>query len=148
MHYDDPKIAKLLRDQGVEPEFVVKPKKRHDNEESRIQQTFVHWWGLKHKEFGVPEMCLFAIGNGGARSPITGAIMKREGVRSGVSDLFLSVPRGKFHGMYIEMKKPGGRLRPEQRDFFAAVGPLDYHTRVAYSVDDAIEFVTGYLRMR
>jgi len=29
---------------------------------------------------------------------------KREGVLAGVSDIFVPVARGEFHGLYIEMK--------------------------------------------
>lgn len=36
------------------------------------------------------------------------------GVRRGVPDLCLPVPRGRYHSLYIEMKQPHGRTSDEQ----------------------------------
>src|SRR5690606_12582346 len=66
--------------------------------ESKSQQAFIRWWGLSHRSLGVPHAdLLFAIPNGGARNPVTGATLKAEGVRRGVPDLFLAVPRINRH---------------------------------------------------
>ena len=64
---------------------------------------------------------LYAVPNGGERNPIVAARLKAEGVKSGVSDLFLPVPRRSFSGFYIEMKKPGGKESQNQKDFGAFV---------------------------
>ena len=43
------------------------------------------------------------------------AILKKMGVKRGVPDLCLPVPRGQFHGLYIEMKRTdGGRVSDDQ----------------------------------
>lgn len=62
----------------------------------------------------VPELKWFhAIPNGGTRGDdaksraIRGGQLKAEGVRQGVPDTFLPVPRNGWHGLYIEMKRPG-----------------------------------------
>jgi hypothetical protein len=60
---------------------------------------------------------LCAIPNGGNRSPITGAILKAEGVRAGVADLFLMEASGEFHGLWIEVKLPKGRQSDKQKEF-------------------------------
>lgn len=52
-----------------------------------------------------PELALlFAIPNGGKRNAAEAAHLKRQGVKSGVPDLCLAVPRGQYHGLYIELK--------------------------------------------
>ncbi len=57
--------------------------------------------------------CLFAIPNGAqlAGNKATRARqmnkLKAEGLKPGVSDLFLMVARGGYHGMFIEMKDAG-----------------------------------------
>lgn len=53
---------------------------------------------------------LYAIPNGGYRHPATAGRMKAEGQRAGVPDICLPVPRGKWHGLYIELKV--GRNKP------------------------------------
>lgn len=54
---------------------------------------------------------LFAIPNGGRRSPREAARLKAEGVVAGTPDLMLAVARGEHHGLFIEMKRADGRGR-------------------------------------
>lgn len=145
---NDYELALYRRAHG-EPSFPLpaKPRKRHDNVESRMQCALIDWWRHAHGQFGIHEILLFAVGNGGARSAITGAIMKREGVRRGTSDLLLLVARGGYHGLAIEMKQPDGVLQPEQCVFLKAVADQGYVGRVCYSVESAMNEITGYLKL-
>ena len=47
---------------------------------------------------------LHHIPNGGSRNQLEARNLKLQGVKSGVPDICLPVPRGKYHGLYIEMK--------------------------------------------
>ena len=48
---------------------------------------------------------------------VTGAQMKAEGVKKGFPDIELSVPRRRFHGLYIELKRrESGRVSPEKAE--------------------------------
>ncbi len=70
----------------------------------------------------IPELdLLYAIPNGGARHKAVAGKMKAEGQRKGVPDIHLPVARGRYHSLYIEMKAPGGRVKPEQ---------LEWHTKL------------------
>ena len=63
-----------------------------------------------------PELgMLFAVPNGGDRNMLVAKKLKAEGVKKGVPDLCLPLPRGGYHGLYIEMKRQkNGRISPEQ----------------------------------
>jgi hypothetical protein len=55
----------------------------------------------------IPELLdMFAIPNGGLRDPRTAASLKAEGVKSGVPDVFLPIPRHGLAGLFIELKRP------------------------------------------
>lgn len=118
------------------------------NTEHQAQKSLLLWWGFACKQWQIQESALFAIPNGGRRDAITGARLKKEGVRPGVPDLFLAVPRGKQHGLFIEMKKDGGRVSPEQREYIEMLARHGYSATVCVGSSAAIFEVEKYLRQK
>lgn len=57
----------------------------------------------------------FAVPNGGKRNAITGAILKREGVKAGVPDICIVRAGGSI--AFLEVKAPQGSLSNSQREF-------------------------------
>lgn len=143
-HLSDRQLA-ILRNRQGENIPVPPMRKKRDNVEHRYQESVIDWWSTVHAKFDVPERLLFAIPNGGWRDPIGAKNLKREGQRNGVSDLMLAVPRGIYHGAFIEMKAPGGVASDDQRAFFLEALAQGYACRFCYSVASAMDFVTGYL---
>ena len=90
---------------------------------------------------------LFAIPNGGHRNKIVGAKLKAEGVKRGVPDLFLPISRGRFHGMFIEMKTGRNIPSPEQREWIDLLKRNGYHAIVEYSAQDAFNALVEYLSL-
>lgn len=117
--------------------------------ESATQQAVIVWWAYAWRGLGVrDEARLFAVPNGGHRSKKTAAIMKAEGVRRGVADLLLLVPRAGFHGLAIEMKKKkGGRVTPEQAAFLHSLAADGYACKVCFTFDEARATIEGYCRL-
>lgn len=112
------------------------------------QVSLMQWWSLQCRRFGVPEQLLFAIPNGGQRNIITAKRMKDEGVRAGIPDLFLAVPRGKFHGLFVEMKKPqGGVVSDSQKACMQRLSENGYCVTVCHGFMDAQEAVKAYLAL-
>lgn len=100
----------------------------------------------------VPELkWLHAIPNGGARGDdeqtrkIRGATMKAEGVRDGVSDVFLPVPKFPYHGLYIEFKTPTGAIRDSQTEFGTFALAQGYAFSVERSWRDAARLLQSYV---
>ena len=99
---------------------------------------------------GVAKM--FAIPNGGARDPRTGARLKMTGVKPGVPDTFLPVPFGNYAGLFIEMKKPGdrekkqakGRTSSEQDEYIEFLRAQHYAVAVCYSWEEAVAALKWY----
>jgi len=88
---------------------------------------------------------LFAIPNGGRRDAITGARMRREGVKRGVPDLCLPVARKGRHGLYIELKTARGRTTPEQREMIEQLREDGYEVAVCRGWEQARLVVEDYL---
>lgn len=110
--------------------------------ESKLQIACVNWFRMQYPQY---RMLLFAIPNGGQRNVITAARMKKEGVVSGVSDLFLSVPKREFHGFYIEMKAGEGKLTENQEEFFRYASKNGYKCKKINSFDQFVREVEFYL---
>ncbi|MBT8449564.1 MAG: VRR-NUC domain-containing protein [Gammaproteobacteria bacterium] len=91
---------------------------------------------------------LHAIPNGGNRNPIEAKRLKRQGVRAGVSDVFLPVPVPPYHGMYIEMKKATGpvRVTPQQKAFIRDMELQGYKCAVCRGFDEARKTISDYMR--
>ena len=109
--------------------------------ESAVQQAYFQW----AKRHPIARRA-FAIPNGGARSKVTAAILKAEGVTPGVSDVMLPYPASGAHGLWIEFKAGRGALTTEQRDFLADQMALGYCCCVAYGADLAVKATVQYLR--
>lgn len=70
----------------------------------------------------------FAVPNGGQREAHVGASMRAEGVKPGVPDIMLPIPRGGYHGLWIELKLPG---RERQKDGGRSEKQVQWHKRLA-----------------
>lgn len=90
---------------------------------------------------------LFHIPNGGSRDKIEAVNLKRSGVKPGVPDLCLPVPRGQYHALYIEMKNETGRESPEQSWWVDALRSQGNFTTVAHGWESAVRLLEWYLSL-
>ena len=121
--------------------------------ESAHQIALIRWADLQARTR--PELgLLYSIANGGMRNIITAARLKAEGVRAGVPDLCLPVPRNGFGALYIELKAPkvagstkrAGRLSQAQVDWGKRLALAGNAWVVVHGWDEAREAIEGYLR--
>jgi hypothetical protein len=114
--------------------------KRNDFEHE-LQKEACKYMKLKYPKL---KRRFFAIPNGGARNPVTGAKLKAEGVLAGVWDLFLAVPKGSYGGCWIETKWGNNTLTDTQKAFRKA--NKDYYYFFVYrDIDTFIEKIAYYL---
>lgn len=101
-----------------------------------------------------PLKWLHAIPNGGARgdsrqsAAIVGSRLKAEGVKAGVADIFLPVPKLDIlaHGLYIELKTLEGKPSTKQTEFLHDMVTVGYACEVCQGYLSAIETIKEYLR--
>lgn len=87
----------------------------------------------------------FAIPNGGLRTLRTASMLKAEGVKPGIPDVMLLVPRDGYHGLMIEMKRPTGTLSPSQIDWQFAFSKDGYRVKLATTWEMARDHILEYL---
>lgn len=87
---------------------------------------------------------VFHIPNGEKREKHTAAILKRMGVRPGVPDLFLPLPRRGCCGLFVEMKTKDGRLSPAQESEIFALKAEGYAVAVSRSWEQAAAVLVWY----
>lgn len=111
-----------------------------------VEQVHLFQWAA-WQSGKYPELDLmYAIPNGGYRNKKTAVELKAEGVKSGVSDIFLPVSRCGKHGLYIEMKRTeGGKLSKSQEKFIADVKDQGYAAIVCFGFEEAKEIILQYL---
>lgn len=98
--------------------------------------------------YPVPQLrWLHAIPNGGLRSAKAGALMKAEGVKKGVADIFLPIADeiNRLHGLYIEMKAGTNKQSDEQIEFEKFVSEQGYAYHVCYDWRSAATILKDYL---
>jgi len=75
-----------------------------------------------------------------------GAMLKKMGVRPGVSDVVIFEPRKGFHGLVVELKITPNKLTPAQAQFLQDMAERGYQANVVFNyVDNFIEVVDNYL---
>jgi hypothetical protein len=111
--------------------------------EYQIQCALVTWCDSVALHY--PDVALYvATDPAGQRTPQAGARRKRMGVRAGVPDLFWPVARGDCHGLWIELKAPGGRPTPAQLHWLDVLGRQGYGARLCVGLREAVDVVSAY----
>lgn len=100
--------------------------------EDQVQRAVVQHLLYRRK----PGVTFFAVGNGGARSPIEASIMKGLGVRAGVPDLIL-ISDGRTYGLELKREK-GGRTSEAQISMMKELQDAGAVCAVAAGLDAAL----------
>ena len=118
------------------------------------EQCLLFSWAKKmegrHPQLGL----MFAIPNGGLRNVRVAVKLKKEGVKAGIPDIFLAVPRHlpnptrdvfTLYGLFIEMKFGKNKTSRNQQGWIEALIAEGYAVEVCYSFEEAKQAIIGYL---
>lgn len=124
---------------GAKKKYIRK--KRVVPKEEREQIVFATWLMRKGILFT-------ASANGGARHPFEALKLKRMGVSPGFPDIFIAVPKGPYHGLFIEMKRiQGGFVSDYQKEWLASLNEKGYRAVVCRGFEAAIKETEHYLSL-
>jgi VRR-NUC domain len=115
-------------------EAVLKPE---TPSEAEIQMQLVAW-ARKH---GLP---LISIPNAGKRSLWAGQRERAMGLTAGVSDLFLAMPQGNYHGAWIELKAKGKKPSPIQLEWLQKMFKWGYYANWYDNLEEAKAAIAAY----
>jgi hypothetical protein len=119
-------------------------------------------WAMKHAQGDLIWQLkwLHAIKNQEKGGVIRGAMAKAEGVKPGVSDIFLpfpmsydgahnlALPRVTKHGFYLELKVDKNQPSNQQLEFKANMESVGYHCAIAWGWLEARQQLLEYLRIK
>ena len=117
--------------------------------EGKLQSACVRWFRF---QFPKLKMLLVSSVNGAMLQGTPEQRVKQwkrlenEGAVPGVSDLFLFVARGEWHGLCIEMKIEGNTQSPKQREFEAMVTAQNYRYEVCKTFEEFEKTIIEYLK--
>lgn len=109
------------------------------------------WWCVQYPKLQRG----FVMGMGGVHlqggpkhRAIQMAKLKKQGFQDGVSDIQIAIPRGEYHGLWLELKDEGKTAKALSTDQVAHLAFMElqgYATAWAAGVDKAINIIELYM---
>lgn len=115
-----------------------------NRKEADIQSEFFNKMKLFFPK--LPDKLIFAVPNGGSRHKIEAANMKRQGIKAGVADVILLIPKNGFASLCLEFKTDSGRQSDEQKEFQRQAESCGSKYVIVRSVAEAIQATKEYLK--
>lgn len=114
--------------------------------ESTEQENVISW--CFHHERIYPELhWIHHCPNGGSRQKAEAIRLKAQGVKPGVPDLHLPIRKGKYIGLYIEMKYDNGTLQKTQKEWILAMKAAGHFACVCYGYENAVNVIEEYVKL-
>ena len=114
--------------------------------EAQHQMNVIRWSEIVRDIY--PELkLLFHVPNGGTRDVVEAKHLKDQGLKPGVPDLCLPVPRGQYHGLYVEMKTEKGKTSEDQDWWIEQLKMQGYYVGAYHGWQSAIQIIEWYLKL-
>lgn len=108
------------------------------------EQILLFTWASRNEDFFPALKNMFHVPNEGKRT--NGPVLKAAGLKDGVPDVLLLVPRNGFCGLAIEMKFGKNKTTASQEDWLERLKKAGYKTAVCYGFLEAQAEIREYLR--
>lgn len=110
--------------------------------ESKIQADCVCWFKNTYRQY---RQLLYMVHNDGFKNPVQASQDVARGLTKGWPDLNLDIPRGCYHGLRIELKKPGEKPEPHQEEIHALLKTMGYKIIVVDNLESFQMEIESYL---
>jgi hypothetical protein len=88
---------------------------------------------------------MYAVPNGFMENVNKRRYAAEEGLKAGVFDVCVPYASNGYHGLYIEFKTPGRKLRDKQFQFMQYLHRANYKAAVVYGWQEALMTLKEYL---
>lgn len=151
----DNEVARAATQKRVSDSDIPSPHKRRlgqcvkSEKERNDTKLAEHWLQVRlfyTLEVNYPKEYefIFAIPNGGHRTARAASLMMYEGQKGGTPDIFIPIPRGSYHGMFLEVKTDKGNASAKQKVKLALYERMGYYTVVAKGFDACVGHLERY----
>lgn len=121
------------------------PRRRPQHLEDAAQAHLFTWLRLTRYQGRPIADLAWHTPNGGRRHPREAARLKAMGVKPGVPDVFVAIPRNGLHGLFIELKAGRNKPTEAQAALHADLRAAGFSVAVAYGWHEAANQVAEYL---
>lgn len=151
----DPEVAKAVTVKKAEIESPHKLRLAQGikrPEELNNTRDAEHWLQVRlfytfEVDFPNEYPFIFAVPNGGHRTGKSARMMKYEGQKKGTPDIVIPLPRGKYHGMFLEVKTEKGTASKDQKEKIEMYREQGYYCVIAKGYDVCMAHFTAYLKL-
>jgi len=121
----------------------IKPQK-----ETYTQQEYIGYCKMRLKGKGLDQL-VYSIPNEGKRDVKNASRMIAEGLTKGIPDTFLAMPKGIYHGLYVEFKRSlKDKPSPEQVEAIQLLKDQGYFVQICSDSRTACELFEKYLALK
>ena len=104
---------------------------------------------VQYIQFKYPNALIHHSPNEGKRTNQTGMLLRSMGMHKGFPDLAILEPRGKYHGLFLELKRDKhSRPTQEQNAWIKALQNRGYAAAVTYGFEDTIKALNEYMERK
>jgi hypothetical protein len=111
---------------------------------TEYEEQVLYFQWIETKPFISP--FVFHIPNERKTTWAAGKRLKASGVRAGIPDIFVAIPRGIHNGLFIEMKSLKGRLSEAQKEYLERLNKQGYIAQACYGFEAAKALTESYLK--
>lgn len=110
------------------------------------EQIRVMQWCKSMEAYDKDYSLIYHVPNEGNRNRKTGSNLVKAGLKKGVPDICVAVPKMGMHGLYIELKKDKqSKVSKEQIEWIKKLSHQKYIATVCYGADEAINLIAAYM---
>lgn len=112
--------------------------------ETQEQIWLFEWAEAMTAKYPALEM-MFHVPNEGTQSKVRGHRLKLMGVKRGVPDIILPVPKGKYCGLAVELKSLKGKPSADQLIWIDRLRWHGWRAEICHGWQEAADVIEGYL---